>query len=285
MRGSIIVLAVIVAALGIVVFLAGWIQLALGPDTYGVLSSRPRGIESAVASPSGFTWRWQRLVPGLFTIYRFPLTSQKAELTVKGSLPSGEVYSSLSPEKPDFGYELEVSVLYRLRPGALPGLAETARLRPDGLDDLYGLLADQMRTSLHGLVMEAEPRDAGELSAAVSERLPRHFPQVEFALVAPSVIRMPDMTLYGRMRDTYLEVTRAREDALKGAAARLATADAEQRAAEQRHERSLVLLEKYGALLDRHPQLIKFLFLAAAKGFSPQDIQTLDLLGKLEALR
>jgi hypothetical protein len=134
-------------------------------------------------------------------------------------------------------------------------------------------------------MISAEEPAAGGLPAKIAAGLPAHFPHLRFTLVAPTVARMPDRALYESLRETYRHVARSREDSLAAAASRLAVAEAEQQAAEKRHERSLAVLEKYGVLLDRHPQLIKFLFLTTVKGFSPSDLQSLDLLGKLEALR
>jgi hypothetical protein len=285
MRRSLIVSLVIVAVLAVAVFLGGWVQLTLTPQTVGVLYSRTRGFEKEAALPHGVTWRWERLIPGAFTVYRFPASNRKTELVVRGSLPSGDVYASLAPEKPDFGFELHLTVLYRLDPAALPGLAETQRLRPDGLGDLFQALDEQMKDTALTIISSEPGGDERGLQARIAAGLPARFPQLRFEMVASTVSRMPDLALYDRLRETYLRVTRAREESLAAAAARLAAAEAEQDAAEKRHERSLALLEKYGALLDKHPQLIKFLFLTTAKGFSPSDLQTLDLLGKLEALR
>jgi hypothetical protein len=57
-----------------------------------------------------------------------------------------------------------------------------------------------------------------------------------------------------------------------------------QSAAEKRHERTIAVLEKYGVLLDKHPSLVKFLFLASVKNFSALDLQSLDIMGKLDGL-
>jgi hypothetical protein len=245
--------------------------------------------------PEGFTWRWERLVPGALTLYRFPLKTQKADLTIQGYLPSGEVYSSLAPEKPGFSFEIGLSVLYRLRPETLAGLAESARLRPEGLADLYDTLIQEMK----GAALESALTAAGAQASAgtgtslpsttdivsgIAREFPRRFSHVEFVSLTPTVNRMPDFALYQMLRNTYLQVAAAREDTLKTAAVRLANQEAEQKSLQQKQEQTLSLLEKYGQLLDKYPVLIKFLFLTATKGFSTQDLQTLDLLDKLGGL-
>ncbi len=286
MRSSLIVTVAIVGVLAIAAFLGGWVQLALPGDTVGVLYSRTSGFEKRVTLPHGVTWRWERLIPGAMTVHRFPAANRKTELTIRGSLPSGDVYSSLVAEKPDFSFELHLTALYRLASESLPGLAETARLRPQGLADFYDGLDEQMKGAVLDLVSAEPPSGSSRsLQDRIASGLPARFPHLRFELVAPTVVRMPDRALYDRLKETYLRVAQSREDSLAAAAARFAVREAEQEASEKRQERSMALLEKYGALLDKHPQLIKFLFLTTAKGFSPSDLQSLDLLGKLEALR
>jgi hypothetical protein len=216
-------------------------------------------------------------------VYRFPVRPRLAELTIKGTLPSGEVYAALSPERPDFSFELRVSVLYRLRPGSLPALAETTRLRPEGLSDFYNAAEDQMAAAARTLVLGREAAASPDPVKSVTQGLSARFPHLELSMVSAYPVRLPDLALYERLRQGYQRITQAREASLKASAGRMAAAQAEENAAELRHERTLALLEKYGALLDRHPPLIKFLFLT--KGVSPLDIQNLDLLGKLEALQ
>ena len=125
--------AAIILVLLVAAFLAGWLQLALPADTFGVVYTRGRGFDPAVVKPGGFTWRWQRLLPKTLVLHRFTLAPRLAELPVSGILASGAVYAALVPEKPDFSYELHVTVRYRVRPEALPRLAEQDGLRPEGL--------------------------------------------------------------------------------------------------------------------------------------------------------
>ncbi len=267
-------------------FFVGWTQLSLVPDTYGVVFTRAHGFEKEIVRPQGISWRWERLIPGALTLYRYSLLSQKADLSIKGCLPSGEVYGGIAPEKPDFSFEIRLSVLFRLNPEALPQLADSSHLRPDGLGDFYKTLIDAMQGKAMALSLSADGestrgREPAEIADFIGAELPRFFPSVEFITVAPAAVRVPDFTLYSKLRDTYLGMSAVREEALKASAARIADQEAEQNAAVRKQERTIAVLEKYGELLDKHPALIKFLFIAAAKGFTAQDIQNFDILEKL----
>jgi hypothetical protein len=286
----------VLIALLIAGFFVGWIQLLLAPDTYGVIFTRAHGLEKSVVRPEGITWRWERIIPGALTLYRFPLTAQSMNLSISGILPSGDVYAALTPEHPDFSFQLHLSGLYRLKPEALPGLTDTVRLRPDGLSDLYATWSEQMRSKATEIALGAEvaaapaasgtglPDVTGGIAELIAAQLPRSFPHLEFVSLAATVVRVPDVALYAQLRNTYLGMAAARESTMKNEAARLAVQEVQQKAAEERQERNLAILGKYGELLDKHPALIKFLFLTTAKSFSPQDLQNLDLLDRLNRL-
>ena len=68
------------------------------------------------------------------------------------------------------------------------------------------------------------------------------------------------------------------------AAGRLAVLEAEARIDEQKHERSIAVLDRYGKLLDEHPGLIQFLFLTTSGKLTADDLRTLDLLDHIAPL-
>jgi hypothetical protein len=85
--------AAVLVALAIVGFFAGWLQLSLGPDIWGVVFTKSRGFEKAAISPSAFTWRVQRLIPRSLTLYRIPLATEKVDLDIRTTLPSADAYA------------------------------------------------------------------------------------------------------------------------------------------------------------------------------------------------
>jgi len=237
-----------------------------------------------VVRPRGFTWRWQRLLPKALVLYQFDLPPRLAELPVSGSLASGAVYASLVPERPDFSYELHVAVRYRVRPEALPRLADRDGLRPEGLADWYRTADADLVRQVTETALDSAAADAPGVAADLVARLPGRVPDLELLDIAPTVIRMPDRELYERLRTSYLAAFAARESALAAAAGRLAVLEAEALIDELRHERSIAMLDRYGELLDRHPALIQFLFLTTSGKLSTDDLRTLDLLGHVSPL-
>ena len=276
--------AAILLVLLVAAFLVGWLQLALPPDACGVIYTRTRGFDPEVVRPRGFTWRWQRLLPKALVLYQFDLPPRLAELPVSGSLASGAVYASLVPERPDFSYELHVAVRYRVRPEALPRLADRDGLRPEGLADWYRTADADLVRQVTETALGSAAADAPGVAADLVARLPGRVPDLELLDIAPTVIRMPDRELYERLRASYLAAFAARESALAAAAGRLAVLEAEALIDELRHERSIAMLDRYGELLDRHPALIQFLFLTTSGKLSTDDLRTLDLLGHIPPL-
>jgi hypothetical protein len=259
-------------------FLVGWLQLALPPDSYGVIYTRTRGFDPAVVRPRGFTWCWQRLLPKTLVLYQFDLPPRLAELPVSGSLASGAVYASLVPERPDFSYELHVAVRYRIRPDALPRLAEGDGLRPKGLSDWYRTADADLVRQVAETALDSKAADAPGVAADLVAHLPERVPDLELLDIAPTVIRMPDRELYARLKTSYFASLAARESALVAASGRLAVLEAEDRIDAQKHDRGIAVLDRYGQLLDRHPGLIQFLFLTTSGKLTTGDLRTLDLL-------
>ena len=287
MRRHWYILAAILLVLLVVGFLACWVQLSLGPDTWAVVASRSGTVESAVVAPGGFTWRIGRLVPGLLTVHRFTLAVQRVDQTIAASLPSGPAYSSLAGQPADFSFEIRLSVRYRIHPSALPDLVRTGGLRPDNLADWYDGVNAEMPRHTRDIAMDTgRPADGpgDTLASAITTLLPDRFPYLELLTVTPVVVKAPDFDLYRALKASGLRVIAAREDSMKALAPRIAAEEAAEQASVRRHEASIAVLEKYGELLGKYPALIKFLFLTTTRSFSAKDLQGMDVLKALDAL-
>jgi hypothetical protein len=278
--------AIILVAL-VVGFLAGWVQLTLGPDTWAVVASRAGVVEPAVVAPGGFTWRIGRLVPGLLTVHRFTLAVQRVDQPVSASLPSGPAYSSLAGQPVDFSVEVRLSVRYRVRPASLPDLVRTGGLRPDNLADWYEAVNAEIPRQVRDIALDTGRAAGGPgdtLAADITTLLPDRFPYLELLTVTPVVVKAPDLDLYRALKESGLRVIAAREDSMKALAPRIAAEEAAEQTAVRRHEASIAVLEKYGELLGKYPALIKFLFLTTTGSLSARDLQGLDVLKALDAL-
>jgi hypothetical protein len=279
--------AAIVLVLLVVGFLAGWLQLSLGADTWGVVLSRAGAVEPAAVAPGGLTWRLARLVPGALQLHRFTVAVQKADQSISASLPSGEAYAFLASESVDFSLEIRLSVRYRVRPASLPELVKTGGLRPENLADWYEAVNSEIGRQARDIALDTARTDGSDgrpLAQAITEGLPDRFPYLELLTVTPTIVRAPDMALYRALKEAALSAVAARERSLQALAPKLAAEEAAERAAVRRHEASISVLTKYGELLAKYPSLIKFLFLTTTQKLSPKDLQGLDILQALNAL-
>jgi hypothetical protein len=287
MRRHWYILAALLLVLLIVGFLAGWLQLSLGPDIWGVVALRGGSVERAVIGHGAFSWRLRRLLPGAMRMHRFTLAVQKTDRIISAVLPSADIYSSLTGENADFSLEIRLSIRYRIRPSALPALVDTGGLRPENLADWYQSVNAEIERQARDVALDlsrAPLASGAALAGAISSALPDRFPYLELLTVTPTVVRAPDLELYHTLKEASLRVITAKEESLKALAPRLAAEEAAQRTALQKHEASITVLTKYGELLAKYPNLIKFLFLTTTQRVAAKDLAGLDILNALNAL-
>lgn len=274
---KILVALVIVLILGATVFFVGWIQLSIPPGTFGVIFSKTSGWESEVVEPGEFVWRWQRLIPSNLTLYRYEPLTRQTRVSLNGTLPSGTAIETLLETRDAFDYEVRLLVTSRIDPSALPRLTREEGLVPDELDPfLVGLDAQITRIAMEsviGLVEETPERISlsaahSSISESVQSRIERQFPYLEILGVAPTQIDLPDLDLYVTARDLIDEVMRARADALTQAANDLAPIQAES-------DRELLLLERYGQILENYPVLLDYFQVGQEIGADPLNIEDL----------
>lgn len=259
---KLLVSLVILIILGGVVFYFGWIQFRLPPATYAVLFSKTSGYESDVIRPGTFVWRWQALLPTNVTLLLFPVTRQQSDLTLSGSLPSASLYSEYIAGHPDFSYRLSFTVIYSLRPQALPHLVVHDHLKPSGLDAWYkGIASDCQSIASQFLSFDSNEEDLASpqrLQSALAAKLEKAFPSIQFIDVSISTMDLPDLALYAQAKQQYLAVIRAEQSVRESAAIKKTTLNAE---AAQKIE----LLKQYGALFNEYPILLKYLDLDPSK--------------------
>ncbi len=262
-----IVIIIILILLGGTAFFFGWMNIWVPADSFGVMVSKTSGYDDTlIGADSGFIWRWQHLVPTNVTLHIFKIKDHTASLSARGSFPSGEVYAQAVPFHPDFSYEINFTVSYRLRTSSLIGLVEKDGLTPDTQDAYYekqkeaivsGLLEDILTLSDNGDA--AALRNPLSLEKSLLSLANERFRDIEITRLAPAgETKLPDPVIYYEARKTYqllLEEHRRLE------------LEKMQRAQElyQREdlafERSVARLERYGDLLNKYPVLLKYFYL------------------------
>jgi hypothetical protein len=276
MRKFAISLLILLIAGG-VVFYFGWVQLRMPPNTYGVVFTKTGGWDETVIRPGTFHWRWERLLPTNFTLHVYSAAPHRAEVRSSGTLPSAEVYAEYLEESPDFGYEIEVALAYRVRPEELPRLAREEDLQPAGLEDWYAQyderIADRARGLVRRLYADAGEDAPGEVSLASLEaelagRLAEEFADLEIISAVPTTLSVPDFDLYEAARSLYFETV----DARRGAIAERAFTAEERRITE---ETRLETLRRYGEVLSEFPVLLDYFSLSAEQGVDPLELDAL----------
>jgi len=266
MKALIITLVILLLLAG-AVFFAGWIQLLLPAETYGVIFTKTGGLDNEVVYPGVFSWRWERLIPTNLTLYKYKLTTYNLESTFKGTLPSAETYSSVLPEKADFSYEITLAATLRIRPEKLVELTSEEKITPDNLDDFLKSRADTLAKKFSETILKSPEGASGEtitasvLTEKFKQSIPNFFPELEITDLTALNMKLPDMELYSRARESYFRIMAAREVSQAEIAARLMGEQEEHYLNQQRERENLELLRQYGELLSKYPILIKFLYL------------------------
>ena len=251
-----VVAIVLLLLIAIAAFFVGWIQILLPADSHAVVFTKTGGFDAHVTEPGSFTWRWERLVPTNTTLFSFTLEPHSTSVTTAGVLPSGDVYSSVMPGKPDFSYEVTFTLSFRAKPEALPELVSEQHLRPDTLkqwhEDQAAILAHEAVNIMSGLRDESIVYSHSDTAAILRTALEEEFTSIEITEMTPTVVRLPDFELYRTAKRAYLAIAQAQEQAQVASVAELEP----QR---QREQQTLQVLEQYGKLLASYPVLLDFI--------------------------
>lgn len=279
MKKFIVSLVILIIA-GAAVFYFGWVQYQLPADTYGVAFTKTNGWDDHVLAPGKFDWRWQRLLPTNFKLYRFRIAPRQVDVTSTGTLPSADLYSRYLEGAPSFKFDMEILISYRLKAEALPGLAKSGTTSQSGLDAWYRSFdtsvtaeaADELTAALSDLTQGSRPAqfDASALGRRLLDGLSRKYPDIIFDSAVPKKFSVPDVDLYQKARQMYFSVLDSKKASIQNAV------DA---AARQQVDKSnqLDLLRQYGELLTQYPVLLKYLALEQGKSLNSVDLSDIQV--------
>lgn len=91
------------------------------------MQSKTGGIYSKPIVPGSFEWRWERLLPTNVTLTAFSTEPVNSVLTVSGTLPGGETYSSLLEGNPSFSYSMTLQITASVAPEDILELFSTIK--------------------------------------------------------------------------------------------------------------------------------------------------------------
>jgi hypothetical protein len=291
MKKALVILIVLIVAGG-VVFYFGWVQILLPSDACAVIFTKTGGYDSRVTMPGTFSWRWERLIPGNLTAYRYSLAPYRTQVKVRQTLPSAELYSSVLPDKPDFSIHGVADLEFALRPESLPGLLRDRHLYPEGLPEYYRSQAEELGSALAELAAgpgagaaapssgkpaapQPEPAFGGQ--AAVRAELEKRFPQLAIQRLELRELVRPDAGLYELARESYRRLVSIHDRARDAAESALAAERARVALAREREASSLKSLADYGELLNKYPVLLKAMYVQNLSGKELVTVPGFDL--------
>jgi len=255
---QIIIILFLVIISGII-FYFGWIQIKLPKNTYGIAFTKSSGYLNKLYEPGKFSWSPSKLIPGNFELSRFVIIPQQLEISEKGELPSGSVYSEYLPGKPDFSYEFDYYITYIINLTNFPKIVSDLKLTPDQLGKKYNELNADIQLYISNFY-KSKAVDSNstlnsfynstELSQELTKLLSSKFPQLDFLDFVPSYIKIPDAILYTKAKGIYLTSIELQNKVLSESKIKVAEQEILDNA-------NFETLKKYGELLNDYPSLIE----------------------------
>ncbi len=279
-----LIILVILVVLGGTAFYFGWVQIVLPPENYAVVFTKTGGYDDQVIRPGEFSWRWERLVPTNMTLYIFDLHPRSLDVSFEGSLPSGQLYSSILPDNPDFSLRGKVRIQFGIVPESLPSLVAEEKLSPDALDDFYEAKAEQISNRVMNSLKEVQSNLASSttLSPQLERELAREFPDLKILSLRTETVSVPDLELYELARRSYRELVEIRDRSRGQAVTRLAEEQVRAENARDQERENFENLREYGKLLNEYPILLKAMYVQKLPGDKVITIPEFDLNKILE---
>lgn len=274
-KGLFFFILFLIIILGGVIFYFGWVQIQLEENTYAVIFTKLHGYEDEVVTPGVFLWRWDRLIPTNMTLHRFTVTPQEKSISLSGTLPSAEVYTTYLEGSPDFSYDISFRVAFTVRPEALPDLLREHHVTPDTIgswyEDVFSRCLTEGTAMIESRLRQASSGDSPELlqmslGQDLRERLADLFPMLDVHSVTPETMRLPDFDLYRRGKDMYMALMTEKQESEAGALRQSSEFFVTESV-------RLDMLKKYGELLTEYPVLLDYMKISGITDLRDIDVQ------------
>jgi len=202
----------ILAVFSGVVFYIGWTQIRVKPGNIGVVISKTSGISEKPVINGEKSWYWEFLLPTNAELRQFSIEPVNTKKTVKGQLPSGEVYTAIYNSSDAFSYFFDFSLEVTISPeSVIDLLLENKISSNDDLSEYLNKAAD----TIAQLAADYYLKKAAESSSFRPESVRREdllrniklyedCPEVDLTIFALSQSKIPDFNLYKRLQSNYL---------------------------------------------------------------------------------
>ncbi|MBN1697812.1 MAG: hypothetical protein JW881_09885 [Spirochaetales bacterium] len=252
---------VIILVFGIVIFLVGLVHVK--ENTYAVIQTKLSGLEEKVYGPDIWLWRWEKLLPTVFTMYRFNLNPYHADIDVPlnsnlgtEDITEGEETDTASSE---FSFSLVFYLVFDIIPEKLPSLVKSG-LTPETLDIWYHDIATGLTEKVTAIII----KDPATLNLKKQEFLARlrtliaHetvYDAVSLIRLEPKSLRIPDYDEYISLKSWFLSFLDKK----------IATLQEEKerhiRAIEREMDEIILNLKTYKDVLQKYPAIVDFLYM------------------------
>lgn len=203
---------VILIIFGGFVFFTGWTQFKVDADKCGILISKTNGICQEPIIPGEFNWHWQFLLPTNTKIKQFSIEPVNTVKTIKGQLPSGDVYTSIYSSTDSFSYYFDFSMAVTISAQNIISLLERNIISNEedlkeylntASESIAQLAADYYLTKAkenQDFNLEKIRRD----DVIRSIQFYKEYPEVELSAFALTSSKVPDFNLYRKIQSQIL---------------------------------------------------------------------------------
>ena len=241
--------------------------MGVPPDAYGVIRSKTHGIDPYLVKPGEFRWVWYRLIPANAETVVFRINPVNRTFSVKGTLPSGDIYARFASIEDNFSWEIDAGFSFSIRPEALVSLVAVNNISQQ---EELAWYEDDIAKQIEAFIlrgMNSEDEFAGYIEALLKngespelvQKIQENFPLItNFSIRVKSAL-VPDVSLYKQTKDLYDTFIAIQKEMLSG--------NLEDKARSQTESYfRFEELERYGNLLSKYPILLEYLMLEKGGG-------------------
>ncbi|MCR4953155.1 MAG: hypothetical protein K6A43_03690 [Treponema sp.] len=193
------------------VFLSGWTQIRIKPDSCGIVKSKLGGLKEKPVLPGEFSWHWDFIIPKNAKLEQFSLLPYSAEKSISGQSPVNELYTLLYNDNMNYSFDFSISLA--IDSEAIVKLTQKNIISSnDDLKQYLDHVADyvcQLTASYYLTKAQADPNfkpesvKRSELIRALS--LYEEYPEIDVAVLALRDYKIPNYTLYNKFQNMILQ--------------------------------------------------------------------------------
>lgn len=195
------------------VFFAGWGQLRVKIENTGVVVSKLHGVIEEPIIPGQFFWSWEFLLPTNTQILQFNLNNFSTSKTVKGQLPSGELYTSIFTSQNNFEYKFDYTISLSIEPKAIISLMQDSIINnTEDLTAYFNGAADTIAQLATSYILEKcrenpdfQPESIRRDDLFRALKIYNEFPKIDLVVFAITESKIPDYKLYGQLQHQFIQ--------------------------------------------------------------------------------